>query len=197
MQAELDLRRSKTYDALLTAFEALMKEKTFDELTVHELCQRARVGRNTFYAHFENKYAFFQYFISLHKEQIEIRSAKSDNDFLAFRLRAVKELFEYLRDNRFIWEKNITTHSAWMLRDMIKDNLKAPLIEELNKLEQQTGMRLAVSKNLLASFYASGIIEVFTESLYNDRIPEAIVLADLERVCAQLFTPALFQEEEA
>ena len=193
MQTKLDLRTRKTYDALIGAFEALMKEKTFDELTASELCARARVGRNTFYAHFENKYAFFRYYISMRKDLIEDVSPGSGSDFLAYRLRAVKALFEYLRDNRFIWEKNITTHSAWMLRDMIRDNLKAPLIEELNKLERETGKRLAVSKNLLASFYASGIIEVFTESLYNDRIPEHQVLADLERICAQLFTPELFQ----
>ena len=193
MQTELDLRTQKTYGALIAAFEALMKEKTFDELTVHELCVRANVGRNTFYAHFENKYAFFRYFMSLRKDQIEDVSAISGSDFLAYRLRAVKELFEYLRDNRFLWEKNITTHSAWMLRDMIRDNLKAPLIEELGKLERETGKRLTVSKNLLASFYASGIIEVFTESLYNDRIPENQVLTDLERICAQLFTPELFR----
>ena len=78
-----------------------------------------------------------------------------------------------------------------MLRDMMKDNIKAPLVEELNKLEQQTGKSLVVSKNLLASFYASGIIEVFTESLYNERIPEQKVLEDLERICSLLFTEEL------
>ena len=193
MHEHLDLKRKKTYAALLRAFEALMKEKSFDELTVHELCQRAEIGRNTFYAHFEDKYAFFQYYITLRKEQIEAASSAPGDGFLAFRLRVVKELFVYLRDNRFIWEKNISSPSAWKLRDMMKDNVKAPLIEELTKLEQQSGRRLAVSKNLLASFYASGIIEVFTESLYNERIPEQQVLEDLERICALLFKDALFE----
>ena len=187
MHEHLDLKRKKTYAALLRAFEALMKEKSFDELTVHELCQRAEVGRNTFYAHFEDKYAFFQYYITLRKEQIEAVSAAPGDDFLAFRLRVVKELFVYLRDNRFIWEKNIKAPSAWMLRDMIKDNVKAPLLEELKNAEKITGKTFPVSKELLASFYASGIIEVYTECLYNDRIAESEVLRDLEEICSRLF----------
>ena len=191
MSENMDLKRKKTYDALIRAFEELMKEKTLDDLTVHEFCARASVGRNTFYSHFEDKYAFFRYYISLRKERIEGLSAAADDDFLSFRLRVVKTLYQYLRDNRFIWEKNISSQSAWMLRDMMKDNIKAPLVEELNRLEQQTGKSLVVSKNLLASFYASGIIEVFTESLYNERIPEQKVLEDLERICSLLFTEEL------
>ena len=44
-----------------------------------------------------------------------------------------------------------------------------------------------MSKELLVSFYASGIIEVYTECLYNDRIAEAEVLRDMEEICSRLF----------
>ena len=84
-------------------------------------------------------------------------------------------------------EKNIKAPSAWMLRDMIKDNVKAPLLEELKNAEKITGKTFPVSKELLASFYASGIIEVYTECLYNDRIAESEVLRDLEEICSRLF----------
>ncbi len=184
---EFDLKRRKTYTALIRAFEELMREKTIDELSVQELCRRAEVGRNTFYSHFEDKYAFFQFYISLQKESIEAASAVPGNDFLQFRARTAETLFRYFKENRFIWEKNIKAPSAWMLRDMIKDNIKAPLLEEMKNVEKITGKTFPVSKELLASFYASGIIEVFTECLYNDRIPESEVLRDLEEVCSRLF----------
>ena len=48
MHEHLDLKRKKTYAALLRAFEALMKEKSFDELTVHELCPAARSDAGSF-----------------------------------------------------------------------------------------------------------------------------------------------------
>ena len=189
----LDLRRKKTYNALVDAFEELMRKKDIDALTVRELCQKAEVGRNTFYSHFEDKYAFFGYYISRKREMIEARSSVSGDDFFMFRMRTLRELFEYLRDNRFIWEKNITSRSAWMLREMLKDSMKEPFIAELDKLEAQSGSRFRISKEVLASFYASGILDVFTEALYNDRIPEDSVLKDLEEICSRLLKSDLLR----
>lgn len=188
-----DLRKKKTYSALVRAFEELMRKKDIDALTVRELCQRAEIGRNTFYANFEDKYAFFRYYISMKKEMIERRSSVSGDDFFMFRMRTLRELFEYLRENRFIWEKNITSRSAWMLREMLKDSMKEPFIAELNKLELQSGNTFRISKEVLASFYASGILDVFTAALYNDTIPEDSVLKDLEQICSKLLTSDLLQ----
>ena len=50
---------------------------------------------------------------------------------------------------------------------------------------------LKIASGAVVSAYASGIIEVFTESLYNERIPEQKVLEDLERICSLLFTEEL------
>lgn len=41
MEKKNDLRVQKTYRALMAAFEALMAEETFDDITVNELCARA------------------------------------------------------------------------------------------------------------------------------------------------------------
>lgn len=184
---ELDLKRRKTYHALIQAFEELMREKSIDDLSVQELCQKAAIGRNTFYSHFEDKYAFFQYYISLQREFLEEASSVPGDSFLQYRIRVAENLFRYFKENRFIWEKNIKASSAWILRDMIKNNVKAPLLEEMEKAEKNTGKTFPVSKELLASFYASGIIEIYTECLYNDRISESEVLRDLEEICSRLF----------
>lgn len=184
---ELDLKRRKTYHALIQAFEELMREKSIDDLSVQELCQKAAIGRNTFYSHFEDKYAFFQYYISLQKEFLEEASSVPGDSFLQYRIRVAENLFRYFKENRFIWEKNIKASSAWILRDMIKNNVKAPLLEEMEKAEKNTGKTFPVSNELLASFYASGIIEIYTECLYNDRISESEVLRDLEEICSRLF----------
>ena len=55
MEKKNDLRVQKTYRALMAAFEALMAEETFDDITVNELCARALIRRPTFYSHFEDK----------------------------------------------------------------------------------------------------------------------------------------------
>ena len=63
MEKKTDLRIQKTYLALQNAFEALLEEKRFEELTVNELCDKAMIRRTTFYKHFADKYEFFAFYI--------------------------------------------------------------------------------------------------------------------------------------
>ncbi len=50
-----DARAVRTRDALSTALYALMRERPYDEISVQGICERATVGRSTFYAHFQDK----------------------------------------------------------------------------------------------------------------------------------------------
>ena len=45
----------RTRDTLGDALFSLMHEKSFDDITVQEVLDRARVGRSTFYAHYRDK----------------------------------------------------------------------------------------------------------------------------------------------
>ncbi len=58
---DLDLRVQRTYSCLIDAMLKLLKEKSFEDITVNELCERAIVGRGTFYKHFSDKYEFFSF----------------------------------------------------------------------------------------------------------------------------------------
>lgn len=46
------------------AFLSLAKEKSFDDITVKDISERAPVNRSTFYSHFEDKYDLLDSFIS-------------------------------------------------------------------------------------------------------------------------------------
>ena len=50
-----DSRAVHTRGQLASALMALMLEKSFDEISVREICERAHVGRSTFYAHFQDR----------------------------------------------------------------------------------------------------------------------------------------------
>ncbi len=52
-RGERQARRTKT--ALKAAFQELMSEKSYSEITVGEIAERADVGRVTFYRHFDSK----------------------------------------------------------------------------------------------------------------------------------------------
>lgn len=58
-----DLRIEKTRKALKYAFLQLLEKKSFEDITVAELCDQAEVRRATFYTHFPDKYAFLSFYI--------------------------------------------------------------------------------------------------------------------------------------
>jgi AcrR family transcriptional regulator len=50
-----DRRAQRTRQTLSHALVALIQEKRYDAITVQNICDRANVGRSTFYAHYQDK----------------------------------------------------------------------------------------------------------------------------------------------
>ena len=71
--ARVDPRTKRTRQLLMDAFGQLLSEKSFEDITVQDVTDRATVNRATFYAHFEDKYILAEQSIlelirrSLHK----------------------------------------------------------------------------------------------------------------------------------
>ena len=83
----MDLRTVKIYDSLMVAFEELLQEKSFEQITVNELCDRAQTRRATFYKHFSDKYDFYQFMLRQLRERIFREAAeRATTDTLKERL---------------------------------------------------------------------------------------------------------------
>ena len=60
--------------ALITTFSDLLETKSFENITIQDLCEKANVRRSTFYRHFNDKYdllnhivgTLIEYFRTLH-----------------------------------------------------------------------------------------------------------------------------------
>ena len=62
---KLDKRVIRTRKLLSEAFFELMNERQFQQITVHEITDRAMINRATFYDHFADKYELFDYCIKM------------------------------------------------------------------------------------------------------------------------------------
>jgi AcrR family transcriptional regulator len=56
-----DPRVTRTRALLIQALAELMREKSFESITVREIAERATLNRVTFYAHFQDKYDLLEY----------------------------------------------------------------------------------------------------------------------------------------
>ena len=72
-----DLRVIKTENLLYATLIDLLKEKTFEEIKVSDICNKALINRSTFYAHYQDKYELVVGFISTLKS--ELAKAIKDN----------------------------------------------------------------------------------------------------------------------
>ena len=97
-----DRRILRTRDTLGDALVALMHEKSFEQITVQEVLERAGVGRSTFYVHYRDKDDLFlsdlEEFLELVATMLKQRGADSK------RLLPVREFLAHLRDARPFYE---------------------------------------------------------------------------------------------
>lgn len=96
MEVKLDLRIYKTYKALHEAFTEILEHKSFEDLTVNELCDKAMIRRATFYKHFADKYEYFNFYLSELREEFKTRVCTQIDlsDPKAYSIQMLKEILE-------------------------------------------------------------------------------------------------------
>ena len=72
-----DLRTKKTKKLLRDALESLLCDKSLDDITVKEICEKASINRVTFYDHYFNKEELHDEIISQTEHDI-IKEFKKD-----------------------------------------------------------------------------------------------------------------------
>lgn len=59
-ESPVDLRKLRTRQAIIQAFEEVIQEKEFDAIRISDISKRAMINRVTFYHHFEDKYELLE-----------------------------------------------------------------------------------------------------------------------------------------
>lgn len=76
----------RTKRHILATFNDLVQKKSFDKITIDQICQEAEIGRSTFYRYFTDKYDILDYSIQQLFEQ-----ARKKNEIASF-----KDLFLFI-----------------------------------------------------------------------------------------------------
>lgn len=160
-----DRRVLRTRLALGSALVELMRERSFDDISIDRLLERADVGRTTFYAHFRDKHdllfsdaerfmgMFEEYFVGHERGR---------------RVAPVAELFSHVAD--FEWFQRALAEAG--LRDAMYDlliGLIARIIEQRLDVLEPRPVRGSLSHRLMSRLFAGAMIEML--SWWIDRTP--------------------------
>ncbi len=160
MNKNLDLRVRRTYTCLLNAMLELLKGKNFDDITVNELCERAVVGRGTFYRHFSDKYDFFSFVLReifgyyLEKSEEEFGTSDPCSYYNAF----FRAYIEFIEENREsfgpLTSSSMTAVMLFATSDTLSQKLEVHLQKNINE-----GYSLCLSPSAAARFLTGAMAQ--------------------------------------
>jgi AcrR family transcriptional regulator len=178
---EEDRRVRKTRRQLREALIALMLERGWDAVSVRDICQRADVGRSTFYVHFADKEnLLLSGFDELHRGMEELRTAARQS--FGFLL----PLAEHAAENRRLVEALLGRQSGQRVHWRFKDMLRLLIEAELETL--------GVPRNALAPgahYIAGGTAELLMGWVEHPKGVSAEQIAQLLRRHALAVTRSL------
>jgi AcrR family transcriptional regulator len=131
---KIDARVQRTRELLLDALVQLLMERGYEKLTIQNLLDRARVGRSTFYAHFQSKDELLA--CSIERLRVSLttqwRTAVNAKNSTTERLTFTLPFFQHLDSHRRIYhttigrehERSIELHMQRMLKALVREDLE-------------------------------------------------------------------------
>lgn len=156
-----DLRFIRTKTSILEAMISLLEKKSFDKITVKDICSYANISRGGFYLHYEDKYDLVS---SYQKELMEkgtkiFKAAKNENqDFLA------KEAVSFLKKEGkilgLLLSKNGSPEIQNTIKQLFQENARKRIIPYLH-----IPIKDQVNQKYLPIFLSNAVIGIVQEWL--------------------------------
>lgn len=132
----VDRRSLRTRGALRDALIGLIAERSWDEIAVQDICERANIGRSTFYLHYPNKDALLQGgFDGLQAElqrQARVRANDVDSrpeDLIGFKF--ALGLIEHAYEQRKLFRGLIGRRSGYVVQQRFREMVIRLITDEL------------------------------------------------------------------
>lgn len=182
-----DRRVLRTRRSLRDALIALISERGWDRVSVQDICDRADVGRSTFYTHFTDKEELLVGGLSDLGGLLRRASAASvpaGGQPLGF----ARGLIDHVHENQRLFRAVIGKHSGHVVQKRFRE-----LVLSLVKEELADRVLVAASRDPTASYIAGGFLELLTWWL-KARTP--LPPSEIEALLTRLTAPVLAASAE-
>ena len=174
-----DLRVRRTKAALFDAFIQLINAKTFDEITVNELCDTAGVRRATFYKHYADKFDFLTAYTRLLRDDFDKETREKGKPALTseYFVAYAQSIVHYINDNSTAID-NLCKNSLFpsVFVTIFSQNYRDTM--ERLKVGVSDGLVLPASIETVTSMCVGGVAGCIYSWLANGKKQSAEVVAD-------------------
>jgi AcrR family transcriptional regulator len=161
-----NLTRLRTQTLIRDTFLDLLKEKTFLEITINHICEKAMIHRSTFYRYYDDKYELFSDTIN----SIAITLFEQTNQGLDIEHTLFEEVIEYIDANRSLFFNVTSKNSNLELYDKLIQ-FGANILYE-NSMEYNDSLSIKIRNSaypkVLCDFYCSGFFEIIKKWVGNE-----------------------------
>ncbi|MEO8064262.1 MAG: TetR/AcrR family transcriptional regulator [Pseudomonadota bacterium] len=151
-----DARAVRTRDALASALISLMDGRDYNDISVQHICDRAQVGRSTFYAHFQDKDEMYIRHVVVFAR---ILGEKLGWDRGAYRF-PIAQMFEHVQHMRPMIESLRKANKTDFIMKLWQNNL-AEVFERRVK-EERGAIAAEIPAEILAQQLAGTLITLLT-----------------------------------
>lgn len=158
----MDRRKRRTLNAIQNACLALLNEKTFDEMTVLDISEKADISRGTFYLHYVDKFdmldQYEQQLIQKIKHIFEenLKDVQSPIDLIKTRYPTLVQLFTCLKEERELVQIVFQTKGFASLQKEL-NNLLHTFLNTVPSIRA-----VSKDKNLPLEFFIPIVVSIIT-----------------------------------
>lgn len=159
MKKKEDLRVIKTKKNLYEGLLSIMKDKSFEEIKVSEICSVSLTNRSTFYDHFNDKYELLASLIKDLEEELtkkleQNKNLETEKDYY---MKMIELLFDHISENISIYSSIIKNNTNSIANDMFKDTLLKDVEKHIKSNHTDHGN---IPVEIITIFYVSAVINV-------------------------------------
>lgn len=164
---KLDIRVVRTHEQLCAGLVKLLSNKSFEDLSVSEICDTAKVHRATFYKHFNDKYEFLNFCFDneLSKISFDVSSAlpapeNIKENFMSF----IRITFEYVCSKQALFSVILSNKYSASLGASFTNAVYNYCLKKIKVILPEADEKRA---ELFSAFYSNAFIGVVTHYAKN------------------------------
>lgn len=170
--SKVDRRIAKSQEAIKSAVIELMSEKSFDDITIRDIADRANVNRGTIYLHYSDKYDLLDKMIEEHMDNLrELCQSAADLTFQEGNY----VWYEYFENHYLFFSTMLASKGAPYFRSRFLDLV----IEEFrDEVETTEGINQGLSEDVVLQFFSSATVGAVEWWFKNEMPLPARVMAE-------------------